>query len=155
MNADACLLSACSKSWEESFIVGRKNENNCSGFVKSVAGRLGAAIPATARADEIVDHVKKNWELVASGAEAARKAGTGTLVIAGLRACDHTPARGQGHVAVVVAGALYREKYPKVWGGSTGSAQSPGTKSVGEVWSSKDRDNVAYYAYTGTTTGCA
>ena len=47
-----------------------------------------------------------------------------------------------------MSGNLYRKKYPLVWGGSTGGAQSQGDKSVGEVWNNKDRDNVVYYAYS-------
>jgi hypothetical protein len=52
-----------------------------------------------------------------------------------------------GHVAIVVSGELYKQKYPVVWGGSIASAQSKGSKTVGEVWNRADRDNVAYYAY--------
>jgi len=146
-SSDQCIVDACKEAFEKSYIEGTPNKNNCSGFVKEVARKLGVPLPHTANADGIVDHLAANWAEVADGAEAARQAGTGKLVLVGLKASDHTPARNNGHVAVVVSGDLYRSKYPKVWGGSTGSAQSQGTKSVGEVWNRSDRDNVTYYAY--------
>jgi hypothetical protein len=64
---------------------------------------------------------------------------------------SHAQAQGEfevvkvanGHVAVVVdSTTLYHGKYPYVWGGSIGEAQSQGDKSVGEVWNTKDRDKV-------------
>jgi hypothetical protein len=146
-SSDACIVDACKTAFTLSYIPGLPNRDNCSGFVKEVARALGAALPHTADADAIVVHMAAHWTAVADGAEAARLAGSGRLVIAGLKAADHKPARGNGHVAVVVSGELYRSKYPVVWGGSTGGAQSQGTKSVGEVWNRHDRDNVKYYAW--------
>jgi len=146
-STDACIVEACKTAFDREYIPGTPNRNNCSGFVKEVAKALGVVLPHTANADGIVDHLSANWGAVASSAEAARLAGTGKLVIAGLKAADHSPARNNGHVAVVISGALYRSTYPLVWGGSTGSAQSQGTKSVGEVWNRTDRDNVKYFAY--------
>lgn len=146
-NLDQCIVDKCKLSWDEKFIAGTKNSQNCSGFVKAVATKLGVALPATANADDIVDAVAAGWTRLASGALAAQQAATGALVLAGLKAKDHTPARNNGHVAIVVSGALYRDTYPMVWCGSTGGAQSQGTKSVGEVWSQTDRKNVSYFAY--------
>lgn len=150
---DACMLSNLSASWEEEYLAGTKNKNNCSGFVKSVATKLGVPIPATANADGITDFVSRNWKEVESGQEAALKAEMGMFVLAVLKGADHSPARTSGHVAVVVRGKLYKNKYPVVWGGSTGGAQSQGDKTVGEVWNRADRDNVAYYAYSGAVCG--
>lgn len=144
---DACIVEACRAAFDKEYIAGVPNRENCSGFVKEVARSLGAPLPHTANADGIVDHVKAGWMAVSEGVEAARLAATGKLVIAGLKAADHSPARSNGHVAVVISGELYRSKYPLVWGGSTGGAQSQGTKSVGEVWNREDRDRVKYYAY--------
>jgi cell wall-associated NlpC family hydrolase len=146
-STDACIVEACKAAFDKEYIPGTANKDNCSGFVKEVAHALGVVLPHTANADGIVGHLMTHWSPVASGAEASRLAGTGTLVLVGLKAADHTPAKNNGHVAVVISGDLYRSKYPLVWGGSTGSAQSKGTKSVGEVWNRTDRDNVSYYAY--------
>lgn len=144
---DARLLDACRQCWSEEFIPGLRNSGNCSGFVKSVAARLGAALPAGANADALVEHLARHWEALPSGALAAQQAAAGRLVVAGLASARHTPPRRNGHVAVVVSGPLYRDKYPPVWGGSLGGAQSRGEKSVGEVWNRSDRDTVAYYAF--------
>ncbi len=116
--------------------------------MKSVLGKLGVPIPATLTADGIVDHISGSWTKLSSGADAAKKAAAGSLVIAGLKSSAHTPARNNGHVAIVVAGPLYHGKYPLVWGGSTSSAQSQGNKSTGEVWNRNDRDNVQFYEYS-------
>jgi cell wall-associated NlpC family hydrolase len=147
-NLDQCIIDKAMESWDEEFIKGTKNKNNCSGFVKSVAKKLGIPLPDTANADGIVDFMASSWKKLKSGEEAARLASTGTFVLAGLKGSEHAPARNNGHVAIVVSGALYKQKYPVVWGGSTGGAQSQGDKTVGEVWNTKDRDNVAYYAYS-------
>lgn len=146
-NLDQCIVEKCKAVWESEFIKGIKNKDNCSGFVKAVAKELGVPIPETANADGIMDAVAKNWKQVTSGAEAASLASTGAVVLAGLKGGSHQPARQNGHVAIVISGKLYKEKYPPVWGGSTGGAQSQGEKTVGEVWNRTDRDKVAYYVY--------
>jgi hypothetical protein len=147
-NLDQCIIDKSIASWEEEFISGTINKNNCSGFVKSVAKKLGIPLPETANADGLMDSISQSWKKLNSGTEAAQQAATGVFVLVGLKAADHSPARNNGHVAIVISGKLYKEKYPLVWGGSTGSAQSKGDKSVGEVWNAKDRDNVTYYAYS-------
>ncbi|MCQ8895728.1 hypothetical protein NQT62_04630 [Limnobacter humi] len=144
---DGCIIEQCNAVWDEEFLSGVKNRNNCSGFVKAVAKRLGIPLPDTATADGIAAAVESNWTKVESGAEAARLAYAGQFVLAVLKAKDHQPKRSNGHVAIVVYGDLYRHRYPKVWGGSIGAAQSRGDKSVGEVWNNVDRDQVGYFAY--------
>jgi hypothetical protein len=154
MPLDSCIVTACEQSWEEEFIQGTKNSSNCSGFAKAVANRLGVSFPKVGNADELVAYLdaNKDWTSLASGKEAADKATTGTLVYAALKSGDHTPARSNGHIAIVISGKLYREKYPLCWGGSIGSAQSKGEKSTGEIWNNKDRDNVHFYGFN--TTSC-
>lgn len=145
--ASECILAACKSSWDESFIAGTRNSSNCSGFIKAVAKKMGVPLPATANADDIVDAIAAGWLRLDSGADAAQRATTGSFVIVGLKSGDHSPARNNGHVALVVPGELYRKAYPMVWCGSTGGAQSQGTKSVGEVWNRTDRESVLYCAY--------
>ena len=145
---DQCLLDAVKAAYAESFLKGVPNADNCSGFVKSVAAKLGVSLPATADADGIADAVS-TWTVVKTGAEAAREGATGHLVLAVLKGSDHSPARTHGHVGVVVDGTLYRNAYPKLWCGSLGGlAKSQGEKSVGEVWNRADRDNVTYYEFS-------
>lgn len=142
--ANSSLLKACEAAWEEEWVTGTKNRNNCSGFVKSVAKKIGASLPDQ-QADGLIKYMKDHWTLVKSGSDARTKAVSGTLVVAGLKSDEQKSHPLQGHVAVVAGGPLYREKYPICWGGSTGSAQSKGTKSIGEVFAVADRDKVAYY----------
>jgi hypothetical protein len=141
------IVTACENAWDEEFIAGIKNSDNCSGFVKSVAGKVGILLPATANADGLVDEIASKWTKLDSGLIAWREARTGTFVLAGLKSSDHAPARNNGHIVVITDGSLYRDIYPPCWGGSTGSAQSRGDKSVGEVWNRTDRDKVIYRAY--------
>ena len=120
------------------------NRASCSHFVIAVALDLG--YPLAGNADAIVKHINKYFYKVDSGAEAARWATQGFLVIAGLQSSECADKKTtNGHLAIIVPGELYRGKYPLVWCGSTGEAQSKGTKSVGEVWPKLDRDKVHYY----------
>lgn len=117
-------------------------KGDCSGFVKAVGLKLGIVL--TGNADAIVAALASSWTKT-DRASCVDWALRGRLVIAGLASKKHTPARNNGHVVVIVGGERYRGLYPMCWGGSIGSAQSPGTKSVGEVWNKTDRDNVVYY----------
>jgi hypothetical protein len=146
MALDQCIVEKCKTSWDEQFLRGLKNSGNCSGFLKSVAQKLGVPM-ANLPADGIIDSVATTWRKVDSGAEAVKLAATGYFVVVGLRAKDHTPPATQGHVAIVVTGPLYHGKYPVCWGGSTGHAQSKGDKSVGTIFPVSSRDKVSYFAY--------
>lgn len=118
---------------------------DCSGFVRAVTAELG--YPVSGNADGIMNELANSpntWQSITpEAAIAAVRAGA--LVIAGLKSHEHVPAASNGHVVIVVDGPLYRGKYPRVWGGSIGDAQSRGDKSVGEVWRVSDRDSVRYY----------
>lgn len=102
---DQCIVNACKNSWDKSYLAGTPNKDNCSGFVQSVAAELGVPMPR-GNANAMVDGLEQSWTKLASGAEAAQKAAQGFLVIAGLKG------RTYGHVAVVISGPLYRQKYP-------------------------------------------
>jgi len=141
------IIKSCTDSWEQEFIPGKKNKENCSGFVKDVAKKIGVSLPQTADADGIVDEINSKWIKLDSGKEAAQQASYGTFVLAGLRSTDHSPKRAHGHIVVIVDGPLYHQEYPKCWGGSTGGFTCQGDKSVGEVWNQSDRDSVVYYAF--------
>jgi len=156
--SDELIVKACKKVWDEEYIKGIKNNENCSGFANAVAAELKMPLTATTNADSICNYLKKQsggWTAIdisagaakSPGAEAARQADIGKLVLGCLRSDEHSPKRGEGHVVVIVSGELYHNLYPKCWCGSTGTAQSQGDKSVGEVWRPSDRDNVSYYGY--------
>lgn len=139
------VLEACQKAWQDEWVAGKKNFDNCSGFVKSVCQALGVAM-VDGRADAIVDYIDgDDWVKLPGPTEARAYAAAGCLVLAGLKGADHARARDSGHVVVIVDGPLYKQKYPLCWGGSTSTAQSNGSKSVGEVWGQLDRDTIGYY----------
>jgi hypothetical protein len=129
------IVAACRKQYDLHY-------DDCSGFLRAVAAELG--FPLAGNADSILDFLDRGWTKIdrTKAIEAVR---AGTFVIAGLKSSEHNPPRNNGHVVVVVDGALYNGKYPLVWGGSIGNAQSAGTRSVGEVWRRTDRDAVRYY----------
>jgi hypothetical protein len=107
----------------------------------------GIAIVGTA--DELVDMfaaLGTHWAAITrpDGIQATKE---GNIVVAGLKSSEHSDGRTHGHVAVVVDGELYRGLYPKVWCGGGTQGRSNGSKSVGEVWSRNDRDNVKYFRY--------
>ena len=103
MSLDSCIIKKCEESWNEEFIVGIKNEKNCSGFVKSVAKKLNVPLP-DAQADGIVNTIEKTWTKIGTGSEAAKKAAAGFFVLAGLKSSDHSRKVSQGHVAIVISG---------------------------------------------------
>lgn len=129
------ILAACKKHFDA-------HRDDCSGFLRAVAGELG--YPLSGNADAIVDHLAGSWRVL-TREQAIAAVERGELVIVGLKAADHDPPRNHGHVGVVVPGPLYHDLYPRMWCGSIGSAQSQGDKSVGEVWRRTDRNNVHYY----------
>jgi hypothetical protein len=148
--SDAKVVAACKKSWNESWLPGLVNSDNCSGFFKSVARNLNMRDVPDVQADDLAEYFRTFWLTLKSdtpGVEARQKARDGHLVVAALKSDEHSPERKQGHVAVIVDGDLYHSKYPTCWCGSTGAAQSQGELSVGEVWNRKDRDKVGYYIY--------
>ena len=131
------IVDACKKHYP-------MHSNDCSGFVRAVTAELGHPVAGTANG--IMNELASSaaWEKI-DRAKAIDAVKAGALVIAGLKSQDHNPPRNNGHVVIVVDGPLYRNTYPLVWGGSIGNAQSKGTKTVGEVWSRADRDQVQYY----------
>ena len=146
---DKAVVDACRKSWEESWLAGTANANNCSGFFKSVARNLELSGVPDCQADGLVDFLRKHWLAVKTGVEARQKVRDGHVVAAGLKAAFHAPRKDHGHIVVIVDGDLYHGRYPMCWGGSIGAAQSQGDLSVGEVWNRTDRDRIGYYMYPG------
>lgn len=121
--------------------------DNCSGFLRDVCASLSIII-GQGDANSIVSFLQANWDELDDGAAAKAAVDAGGFVIAGLQASESkkVPKPTHGHVAVVVPGELYRKIYPKVYcGGMSVYGRSQGDKSVGEVWSQVDRDEVRYY----------
>ena len=76
------VLDACQKAWEQEWVAGLKNLNNCSGFIKAVCQILGVPM-ADDRADGIVDFLAEEWVKLPGPADARQYAATGQLVLAG------------------------------------------------------------------------
>ena len=112
------------------------HSNDCSGFVKAVAGDLG--IVMTGQANDIVDEIQTApWTKLADGVAAKGKADLGFFVVGGLK---DTP---NGHVVVVVAGPLAHGKYPTGYWGRLGGTGKKST-TINWAWDADDRDNVTY-----------
>lgn len=112
----------------------------CNQFVTACVNELGGFLPADL-ASGLVDHMQKNWIEVTREA-AIELASRGEVVVAGLKE------RGRsGHVAFVIGGYQTKanKRYPLVYGTSSGSAHSRGTRSVREVWGGAKADRVQYF----------
>jgi hypothetical protein len=139
--------------------------NNCSGFFKAVAKKVGlqmSDLPADALINEI-SASGNEWIKIGQGSEASGQAvqfaSQGYLVVALLKAADHCPFKlnpktkkydiphpySHGHLAIVLPGGT-SNGYPYVICGSIVAAgQSDGSKSVKGVWRGIDAPNVKYY----------
>lgn len=81
------------------------DRNACNFFVVAVADRLGVALGGTA--DEIVDEIRSaDWRRLADGRAAQEAASAGKFVIAGMKSSEFSRLQSDGHVAIVVDGAM-------------------------------------------------
>ena len=138
---DQRVRSACEAEWEA-------NKSDCSAFVRAVATQLGAAIPGNANADAIVQEMRSggHWEKLADGPAAAAAARNGRFVVCGLKGSEQAVADVHGHVAVIVDGALNRDKYPHAYWGRYGGVGAK-DQTINWAWTAADRDKVTYAAY--------
>jgi hypothetical protein len=92
MSGDQCIVRACEDTWEETFIAGIANKDNCSGFIKAVAQRLNVPM-SSGNTDAFVIFLAghESWKKLDSGSEAKTQAETGHLV---LRYRPEFPVRG-------------------------------------------------------------
>lgn len=128
------VKTVCESNWDAYL-------DDCSGFVKAVAAELGVTL--NGQANDIVDAIQTfPWTKAKDGAEAAVKASMGYLVIGGLKAATN------GHVVVVVPGAVKDGKYPTAYWGSLGKVGKKDT-TVNWAWVVGDVDRVIYGYYIG------
>jgi type VI secretion system secreted protein VgrG len=123
-------------------LTGKANEMLSTLDARSATyGAAGAAKQAELRDQGLA------WESV-SREQATSLANQGEMVVAGLP--DERDGHS-GHVATVVPGAGVKAPdgnvYPYVSGGGTGAGASDGTRTAGQVWSTKTRADVGYYHY--------
>jgi hypothetical protein len=143
VNANAYnIIAACQRDLPA-------HSNNCSGLVRAVAKECNVLLVGDA--NSITDQLSRAKRVLSDGQEAARAAADGYLVIGGVKSSCH------GHVVIVVAGPLNRDKYPYCfWGQYHGITLLGETMNVGFTrghgtlnWAfgSKTRDKVVYGAY--------
>jgi len=137
--AAAAIRDSCERRWDAF-------KADCSGFLKAVGADFLEAVPS-GQADAIVESLRAaaGWTHVENGAIAARHADEGKIVFGGLKSDELNPPRDNGHVVVVVSGALVNGRYPKAyWGVLNGT----GKKDEGVNWAfnAKDRDRVDYFS---------
>jgi hypothetical protein len=121
------------------------NADNCNQFVVMVAERFHVTLHGNA--DQIMATVTgADWTHHGTDGKAASEAAeTGALVVGGMTSAALGDAHG--HVVIVVAGPLNRDKYPTAYWGSQNAAIRPagalGT-TINFSFTVADRDKVIY-----------
>ena len=121
------------------------NADNCNLFAVAVAQRFDVALRGTA--DQIMETVTgADWtQHGTDGKVASQAAQAGALVVGGMT--SQALGDAHGHVVIVVAGPLNRDKYPTAYWGSQNAAIRPagalGT-TINFSFSVADRDKVIY-----------
>ncbi len=133
------IIDYCKSHWEQ-------DKNDCSLFVKDIAGELG--IELTGNANQIVNTIQSDgWEVLADGKKAKEYADTGKFVIGGLKGSDQAKPNTHGHVVVVVSGPLAFDMYPTAYWGKYHRAENDNYgrgDTVNYAWNREDRDKVIY-----------
>jgi len=126
------------------------HKDDCSGFVRAVAGALG--IQLAGLADDIVGTIRagRDWTAVADGVSAAQAADAGKLVLAGLKGAEQTHPDPNGHMVVIVSDALAHDKYPSAYWGKL-HAIGEKDKTLNWAWTEQDRGRISYAAHTIAT----
>jgi hypothetical protein len=149
--ANAKLDGAYGESW----VKGTPNAKNCSGFMKSLGRKLGIYLVDDV-ADKMIEKIDRDpaWEPLGTGKlamiAATHHAQAKRLVIAAVTSKEYKGS--EGHVAVLLPKAA-KNGEPLVYCGSTGAAQSPGTKSIFQVFSRKKLNMLRFYLYRSTLLG--
>jgi hypothetical protein len=130
------VRDACEACFEE-------HQHDCSGFARAVGAALGATIAG--QANDIVDVIRAGnpWRPLANGVAAAASAAAGKLVVGGLRGDEQFSPSQHGHVVVVVAGPLARDRYPRAYWGRLGGEGRKFT-TTNFAWVEQDLDRVGY-----------
>ncbi len=119
------------------------HKNDCSGFARAVADKLG--VPIQGLADQIVDTLRtgQGWTVIADGVAAKAGAQAGKFVMVGLKGSEQAHPDPHGHVVVVVDGPLAHGAYPSgYWGSLRGQ---PGrNQTLNFAWTAEDRDRISY-----------
>ena len=107
------------------------NSNDCNKFVKAVANNFGIVV--SGNADSVVDAIQNPpWNYIGNDLAAAKQAADiasqGRLVVGGLKASELGDTNG--HVVIVVPGALVNGLYPVAYWGSINPGNAARDKGV-------------------------
>jgi hypothetical protein len=139
----AAVKASCERHWETF-------KDDCSGFLKAVSAEFVDAVPR-GQADDIMDFLRgdQSWSHIGNtlkdAATAAAEAAAGKLVLGGLKKNELNPNRNNGHVVVVVEGALVNRAYPKAYWGVLGGVGAK-DQGINYAFNPNDRDRVDYFA---------
>ncbi len=135
-------------AWTKEHVQGIPNSKNCSGFIHTVMQQHGVYVPMSPNlnADGIIDFIDMNWLKVGTGetglAAAMLLAGQGKLVIVAAKSGELGHAHG--HLAVVMG--RNNGTYPFLYGGSIGTAQTQGDKTLNYIFPKSKMSILRYYA---------
>ena len=118
------------------------HQDDCGAFARDVARQLNVSLVGVA--NDIVETIRGggDWHPLSDGIAAARSAGNGKLVIAGLPGSEQVHPSEHGHVVVVVSGDPDRGYPQAYWGRLGGGGQKD--KTINYAWQPVDRDHVSY-----------
>lgn len=134
----AQVVAACEAEWDA-------HSDDCSGFVRAVALRLGLQIEGNA--DAIVGQLGgPGWTPLADGVRARVAAEGGMLVIAGMKGADQAEPSAHGHVVIVTPGKLAHDRYPTAYWGTLGRVGAK-AQTLNFAWVLTDRDRITYAAH--------
>jgi hypothetical protein len=141
------------QAYNESWVLGTPNRENCSGFVKSAGRLMGFDLP-DGTADAILAELEA---LAAVGAGSWERVGVGTaelqaaVVLAGATSREY--GQRNGHVALVLPKLVGPHRAPLVYGGGSAGARSAGTRSIREVWSPSRRGVLRFFVHRDARRG--
>lgn len=129
-------------------------KDNCSGFVREVAARLGYKLAGDVNA--LLAYMDKHWVRLKNAMEAVQKASEGCFVVAGARSSDYVPPRKHGHIVVIQPllpaqmpvgpEDLHKRMWPFVWGGDLSKQLAPkGDMGLSRVFHASVLSKIRYY----------
>ncbi|MET4233279.1 hypothetical protein ABIA85_006572 [Bradyrhizobium sp. LA6.10] len=134
------VIDTCKAVWLD-------KKDACNYFAIEVARQLSVTLSGTA--DQIVDEIKgTGWTSIENGPAARDAATQGKFVIAGIKSGDFTEPRHEGHVAVVVAGAMNPAGWAPAgyWGSTDSNVASKGGSGapISQCFRAEDKDKIVY-----------
>lgn len=139
------IIEACKDVWS-----GKKDA--CNFFVIAVADQLGVTL--SGRADDIVDEIRgADWSRLKHGVAARDAAKQGRFIVAGMKSTEFDPPRSEGHVAIVVTGAMNPAGWAPAgyWGSMESSVAEKGGMGspISLCFRASDQAKITYAHFSG------